>query len=266
MKYGIFAPANIRHKPRVLLQTLLTTGRKYAGSVGCFKEYRDCEVLILYGWGGADQQRAIKEHSGRYVAFDLGYWKRNGLRDRKWRVSIDGFHCPSLINGNADKSRLKLDGISAGTDCRNDGYILLIGNTPKSLSVIEPGWTTNALSEIRARFPGKPVIYRPKPSRPAEPGIMHDGISSGSIDDAIKKASLVVCRHSNVAVDCAINGVPVVCTDGAASSIYPNRLEDFQDQPTREERQKFLERLAWWQWSINEIREGNFWPWLESKL
>ena len=267
MIYGLLAPRGLRRKPRALLQTLTNSARRRGYQLKVFTEYEPCEFLILYGWGGAKQQEAIEKHKGRYVAFDLGYWNRAGYRDRKWRVSIDGFHCPDLINvGPVNPQRLRDDRISVGSDSSREGPILLIGNAPKSIKIIENNWSAKMAKAIRHHFPDRKIIYRPKPGRPAEVGVDHDGVSGGPIDDAIRKASLVVCRHSNVAVDCCINGVPVVCQDGAASAIYPNRLEDYKDQPTRVQRQEFLERLAWWQWSINEIHAGKFWPWLESKL
>jgi len=75
-----------------------------------------------------------------------------------------------------------------------------------------------------------------------------------------------VCRHSNVAIDACRLGIPVVCEDGAAASIYPSRLEDEAQQPSEEARRQFLHRVAHWQWSESEIARGAPWPWLVRQL
>lgn len=268
MIYGFLTPPGTRRKPSALMTALYNSARKRKLNAIQITEYKQCDVLVLYGWGGAKQQAAIKAHKGRYVAFDMGYWKRAGFIYRKWRVSIDGFHCPDLIlKSEQDQKRATHDGIKASSDFRNPkGHILLIGNAPKSIQVIESNWSHKMAKKIRHAFPDKRIIYRPKPGRPIEPNVDYDGISTDPIDSAIKQASLVVCRHSNVAVDCAIRGVPVVCEDGAASVIFPNTLEDYENQPDQAKRQKFLCNLAWWQWSIDEITGGKFWPWLEKQL
>ena len=65
----------------------------------------------------------------------------------------------------------------------------------------------------------------------------------------MRGARLVVCRHSNVAVDAVIAGVPVECEDGAAYWL--------RDKPyTPEVRRDFLDRLAWWQWKPEECMKA----------
>jgi hypothetical protein len=90
--------------------------------------------------------------------------------------------------------------------------------------------------------------------------------ANDKIEAVLASASLVVCRHSNVAVDACRMGIPVVCNDGAAAAIYPSRLEDEAMQPSFETRAEFLRRLAWWQWSAAEMSSGAIWPWLTGVL
>jgi hypothetical protein len=73
--------------------------------------------------------------------------------------------------------------------------------------------------------------------------------ASSTIEQLLCGASLIVCRHSNVAIDGAIAGVPFECEDGAAAWLKP--------QPyTRENRLRFLCRLSWWQWRPDEAGEA----------
>lgn len=75
------------------------------------------------------------------------------------------------------------------------------------------------------------------------------------IDEALRGASLVVCRHSNVAVDACVAGIPVECDDGAAAALYRGN-----PNPTREQRAEFLRRLTFWEWRPDEAAQA--WDWI----
>lgn len=221
--------------------------------------------VVLYGLGGSDRVRFANRD--RLIAFDAGYWNRKGA-DRSFRVSVGGFHCPQMImegprpgpeRWNASRLAIRQAGNASGP-------ILLVGNGPKSNLVGASGWTAAKSAELRRTFPGRRVLYRPKPNKPIEHGIDHDGTAEGHIDDVLQHVSLVVCRHSNVAVDACRLGVPVVCDDGAASAIYPKELVDCDMQPSADLREEFLHRLAWWQWQVAEFRNGTFWDWMTEVL
>lgn len=180
-------------------------------------------VLVLYGLGGPD--RIQYASWPKLVAFDLGYWERYPVGSRKYRVSINGFHCPDLImRGERPSSeRFEQAGLTI-TDHGGDsnGPVMLVGNAPKSIAVGAQGWTAEKSRMLKAA--GYRIVYRPKPGRPHEPDVQHDGVSDGPITEELSKVSMVVCRHSNVAIDACLQGVPVVCESGAAAAIYPNEL------------------------------------------
>jgi len=266
--YGVLVPKTIRRKPRLLMESLVfDLKRKRLDFVKC-ANYAPCETLFLYGWGGSVQQEAIAQHQGHYVAFDLGYWQREGQIKRKWRVSIDGFHCPQLIMkgrhpGGQRWERQRWPIPRSGGN--PDGPVLIVGSGPKSQRVGAMDWSKKASLKVSQRFPDKEVWYKPKPMRTSERGVRFHKEVTGEIEPILKQVSLVVCRHSNVAVDAARAGVPATCEDGAAASIYPT-LENFEDQPDYETRVEFLQRLAWWQWTMQEVRNGDFWPWIDGQL
>lgn len=256
-------PERLRKKPRALIQAL---AQSINGRV--ISRYEPCGTLFLYGWGGVEQQNAIRMHRGNYVAFDLGYWEREGFNDQKWRVAINGFHSPQLILRGAHPGphRLAESGITLRSLRPGPSSVLLVGNGPKSQRVGARHWTFGKAKLLRRRLPGWRILYKPKPERPAEPRIDFDELVDGPIEHILPRVGLVVCRHSNVAVDACRLGVPVVCDDGAAACIYPQSIDDRGRQPTLDVRREFLERLAWWQWSIDDINRGEFWPWLRKKL
>lgn len=220
-------------------------------------------VLVLYGLGGLDRARYATRPD--VVSFDMGYWNRKGP-DRCFRVSVGGFHSPGLIFKGPDPGETRNRPMDVAEQVTRDGPIMLVGNGPKSEAVGARGWSARKLAEIRKAFPGCQVLYRPKPKRPIERGVVADIVSTEPIQEALAKVSLVVCRHSNVAVDACQAGVPVVCDDGAAASIYPSALADHAKQPSLERRHEFLRRLAYWQWSQAECESGEFWLWMKGVL
>lgn len=226
-------------------------------------EVRPKSWLLVYGLGGLDRVQYITR--GRVVAFDLAYWDRKG-EGRKYRVSINGLHCPErIMRGQVSLSRWKLSGLDVGMDRPSDGPILLVGNGPKSAAVGASGWSEAMAIRLRRMFPGRPIWYRPKPGRTPESVKCDKVRTEDPIDVVLQDVGLVVCRHSNVAVDACRMGVPVACEDGAASCIYPT-IDRWQDQPTFAQRQEFLKYLAWWQWSPAECETAVFWDWLKGQM
>jgi hypothetical protein len=227
-----------------------------------FKEYQPCKHLFLYGWGGDEQQAALRKHGGSYACFDLGYWSREV--NRHWRVSVDGWHCPDRMMTGAGPERLGRYGFKIHKANYNpDGPILLVGNSMKTCKVAGRNWSRRKAAWLRRRT-DRPIWYKTKPRRSPEPGVDADEVVSGDIADVLPQVSMVVCRHSNVAVDAAFYGVPVVCEDGAGAAIYPKTLDG--PQPSYEQRVQFLRDVAWWQWSTDEIKRGECWKWLRGQL
>ena len=252
------------------IRKLHQSGVKAGKSGGVSDSYKHCEFLFMYGMGGADRYDVALDHIKKgqtLVTFDIGYWQRK-RRNRKFRASIDGLHCPKYIMRGPypGPERWIASGMRISKDRECNGPILLVGNGPKSERVGAEGWTVKKALEIRARFPDRKILYKPKPQRAIQTGVSYDDITLEDIDRVLPRVSLVVCRHSNVAVDACRMGVPVVCEDGAGAAIYPSALDDYKSQPTMATREEFLHRLAWWQWTADELSGGEFWPWLDGVL
>jgi hypothetical protein len=106
----------------------------------------------------------------------------------------------------------------------------------------------------RLKSMGREILWRPKGKQ--TPILSGATLKHGMpIEEALKGCSLVVCRHSNVAVDACIAGIPVECEDGAAWTLYRHGTT-----PTREQRAEFLRRLGWWNWRPSEAAQA--WNWI----
>lgn len=272
MRFDILITAGTRERPAAMLRSLQAGAVKAGIDATVIRQYepRRGSVLVLYGLGAPDRLPHAQTHRTRgwhYVALDAGYWDRKSY-SRKFRVSVDGFHCPQLIMRGPDPGpdRMNESSISIQDTSHPAGHIVLVGNGPKSGAVGARGWAAVKSREIRKLHPGRLIWYRPKRTY-IEDAITCDSIAMNEkIEKVLELSSLVVCRHSNVAIDACRMGVPVVCDDGAAAAIYPSRLEDEANQPSRATRAEFLRRLAWWQWSTNEMESGAIWPWLTGVL
>lgn len=204
--------------------------------------------LILYGYGAPERNEARNKHvkSGRHVLlWDQGYFDRK----HSLRCSIDQDHPQAWLDKtNPDPSRM--NGIKLREDADPNGHIILVGLGIKTKVYLphEKNWEQRSLDELRLRFPEREIIYRPKPGSPAvKLDCKIDAVSS--IEQLLKGASLAYCRHSNVAIDAAIAGVPFECIDGAAMWL--------QSKPfTPENRLDFLRRVTWWNWRADEAAKA----------
>lgn len=210
------------------------------------------DLLVLFGVGAADRDAARKKHiaSGRHaVCWDQGYFQRKKITGYV-RCSIDHDHPQAWLGRTKpDPSRWEALKIPLREDYVAEGPIILVGLGRKSRSYLGlADWERQRLAELRLRFPRREIVYRPKKGSPAL--VLNVRTDADSpIEELLVGASLVSCRHSNVACDAAVAGVSFECEDGAAMYL--------QRKPfTRENRLDFLWRLAWWQWRASEAAQA----------
>lgn len=212
--------------------------------------------LMLYGPGGPTRLPVLARHlkrGGRVAMWDLGYWDR----DHSMRLAVDSLH-PTRAQLAASPAAGRRE-FELREDADPAGPIMIVGLGVKSLYAYGIGeplrWERAKLKSLQARFPGRTIVFRPKGDKVRLLGglPLRHGMP---IELALRGLSLVACRHSNVAVDAAVAGVPVECDDGAAAALYGEN-----PQPTREQRADFLARLSWWNWGAHEAAEA--WAWAE---
>lgn len=222
---------------------LVRTGWHYAG-VG--------KVLFLYGVGAADRRQARMQHLAAHrhvVTFDLGYF----CRSTHMRMTIDVDHPQKYLDITPNDSiRWSRLGVTLTEDYKATGPIILIGMGKKTHRIPGvSGWEEAKLAELQQRFPQREILYRPKPGGTSQI-VLPLGLrvlpQEIPFQKVLRGASLVVCRHSNAAVDAVVAGVPFEADDGAATWILgkeysvANRLD-------------FLHRLAYWQWHEGELKD-----------
>ena len=211
-----------------------------------------CQWLVLFGVGAADRDAARKTQvarRGRAIVWDMGYIARE-KHGGHLRLSIDDDHPHRWLDAtDPDPARWDALKVPLREDADPAGPIILVGLGTKSRTYLRaPDWEARMLKALNQRFPGRSVIHRPKPGHDFTK-LNCERDTETPIAQLLRGASLVVCRHSNVAVDATLAGVPFECSDGAAFWL--------QGKPyTPENRLDFLRRLAWWQWRVSEAAEA----------
>lgn len=221
------------------VECIITTGRP-----------RGAPLLMSWGLGHVGRRPIIDQHmaaGGHLIGWDLGYWGRGekGSASQSFRLTINANHPWRMISPESP-DRWEAAGITLRDHYNPSGPILLAGLGRKA-NALYPEWEAGAVLATKARHPGRRVEFRHKIRR------------GPPIGEALRGKSLVVCRHSNVAVDACIAGIPVECEDGAAFALYRDN-----PAPTREQRLAFLQSLAWWNWKPEEAVKA--WKFLRAKL
>lgn len=213
------------------------------------------KVLVLYGVGLDSRYKAMRAHikqGGHVAMWDLGYWDR----EEAMRVSIDHLHPTAAQMAMAPAGETRRE-VTLREDGDPKGPVLLIGMGPKSVHMYglrQLEWERRMVGQIRKSHPGRQILWRPKGRKVTQ--ILGTKLRHGMpIEEALKGCSLVVCRHSNCAIDAAIAGVPVLTMDGAARALYAEH-----PTPTREQRAEFLRQLGWWNWRPSEAPQA--WDWM----
>jgi hypothetical protein len=253
--FELLMDAPMARRGKVMLQALADTAAP--GRAELTRAYRGGRrTLVVYGAGLPARRHAVHQHrrqGGRVVFWDLGYWDR----DAAMRLAIDTLH-PSAAQLAASPAAARRTH-RLRSDAKAGGPVVLVGVGLKSCELygLRPlEWERRTLQRLLAEQPQRPVRWRPKGRDVVHlPGAQTS--AGGAIDDVLRGASLVVCRHSNVAIDACIAGVPVQCEDGAALALYQDNPE-----PTPEQRADFLARLSWWNWFPAEARAA--WQFIET--
>jgi len=236
-------------------------------------KYPESDVAIFYGL--SEQSKKIKrdyESQGlKTVYIDGGFWKRS----RNWRdvhgyykTSVDSFQCEHMIDVYVSSDRFDLLNLTKSPYQKKSGHILLIGLPVKSTQAYNTSfesWETGIVEQIR-KITDRKIIYRQKITSEKHMTNIADYISKQSeepIDALLSRVSFVVTRHSNIAMDALLNGIPFYTEHGLTKK-WSTPLPEIDNPkfPDEDERQMILNRAAYSQWSIKEMQSGKAWNFL----
>jgi len=149
-------------------------------------------------------------------------------------------------------------------------YLMVIGQVPGDMSLGGKdlrGFYRAKADWLWEKF-GKQIMLRPHPldKRSYEDqfaGLQNvHAISHGPLDLALSGACGVICYNSNTAVDCALAGIPCEVND-EGSMVFRLFSRPLSAAPRSTEeliaRETLLKKLAWRQWTPQEIAAGTPW-------
>jgi hypothetical protein len=222
---------------------------------------KPCDMLVLWGVRNKDAISRQRVACGTVCILERGYL---GDRFRWSSVSFGGG-----LNGRGEFRGVRDDAARFAENfgpmkpwVRRDGYALLIGQVPGDMSISHVNidqWyrdTTAALREraYEVRFRPHPVAIDRGFKAREIPGAQ---IIGGTLAEAMQGASVVVTFNSNTAVESVIAGVPAIAADqGSMAWDVTSRLPGEIETPPREE---WAARLAWKQWTMDEMSSGFCW-------
>ena len=232
--------------------------RKRGWRVTVQADYDPADLVVIWGTRRQDWVSRQKANGGDTCILERGY-----LGDRfAWTsVSFGG-----ALNGRAefrgvrdDPGRFEKHFANLMKPWRDPGsYALLIGQVPGDMSIrhvnIETWYQRNADALKKAgwevRFRQHPLADRRGVTRAA--GI--ERTQGGSLHQDMEGAGLVVTFNSNTGVEAALFGSPVIACD-EGSMAWPIAGHEITDV-IRPYRYEWASRLAWKQFSEDEIRSG----------
>lgn len=224
----------------------------------------DGPAAIFYGLAhGCKQILEDYRASGRRAIYiDLGYF------GRRKRSRYDGYH-KMVLNGRHptdyfqnklhSADRFKSFGIPIQPWRDGGDHILVVGMSAKAAiaeGLAPHSWERETIQRLR-QLTKRPIVYRPKPNWADAKPI--DGAAferEQTLEEAFRGCHAVVARHSNVAVDALLAGVPAICPLGVASVLSGHDLTQIESPPMPGGREQWAADLAWTQWSVDEMRTG----------
>lgn len=226
------------------------------------------DVAVFWGYVTSCQtiMKGYLEAGKKVVYLDLAYWRR----DDHYKVCVDARHPTAYFQSNPKDGSRRKRFVNHIRPYRVRDCILVAGLSPKAAWAenLEPAgsFEIKVVEELR-KYTQRPIIYRPKPTWGSAPVIPNTIFSPGTehVDIALSKSWSVVTHHSNVAVDGLIDGAAAFCKVGAASVMGTFDLSKIEDPVYPDNREQWLNDLAYCQWSVDEMRNGTCWRHLKDE-
>lgn len=252
----------------VTAREAIVEGIRAAGDEPVIERDATSPVAVCWGWRKGQPLRArgheVLVMERGYLGDRLGAWTSlgwNGLNGRALRPAApaDGGarfmrHFPHALKP------WKTDG---------KGYALILGQFPGDAAIegVDMEGFYNHAARRLEEF-GYAVRFRPHPAAEAR-GVRVAALPAhrigGTLAEALAGAALAVTWNSNSGVDAVLAGVPLIAMD-EGSMAWEMAAHDVGVDPVRPSRWEWAARLAWTQWTAEEIASGAAWAHMRQHL
>ncbi len=203
------------------------------------------DTVICWGWREGAQHR---DRGAQVLVMERGYLgDRFNWTSLAWNGLNNRGEMP-IVDDHGERFRQHFDHLYCEWNPAGQ-YTLICGQVPGDMSLqgrdLHDWYERQAALHPDALFRRHPLAHRRERPRPVRGAI--DLV--GNLDSALAGAKLVVCWNSNAGVDALLAGKPTHVEDagGMAYGI---------DETNRE---PWLHRLAWRQFTLEEITSGLAW-------
>lgn len=217
---------------------------------------KPCDLLVMWGVRRRDVIARHKEAGGEVCILERGY-----LGDRfAWTsVSFGGglngrgiFRGPHEDGSRFDKHFSKL----LAPWNRQEGYALIIGQVPgdQSIKAVNiDAWYSQTASALKKQG-WQDVRFRPHPLAGRGRNGPSLNLMGGNLSEALQGAGLVLTFNSNTGVESVLAGRPTVTMDqgSMAWDVAGHQV----DEIVTPDRTAWCNKLAWCQWTLDEIISG----------
>lgn len=226
----------------------------------------DAPFVVCWGWR---EGRRLRNLGFQTLVMERGYlgdryqWTSLGWNGLNGRAT-----CPDAPD-NGERFRTHFGHLLRPWKKDGDGYALIVGQVRGDAALTEviiDRWYLEAERDMKSR--GFEVKFRPHPVA-VERGIAGSALMEcrveGSLDDALAGAAVCVTYNSNTGVDAALRGVPVIACD-QGSMAWSVAGHGFNAPLITPHRDDWCRKLAWRQWTEDEIRSGLAWDHVRDHL
>lgn len=257
------------------------------------ESYSSCDVAVMFGsWKPRDKghhitRTSIALNSKCFVVIETPLLNRKVKEENHyWRVGVDGYlnnQGTFYIDKTIKFDRLTKLGVSfSGWRENQNGHVLLMLQLPgdaslRGVNIYE--WAEYVIEKIR-KVSNKNIRIRPHPLANTRPGdefyeffykIYSNGIrgieysdsKNVSLEEDLRNASCSISFSSGSSIDSILNGIPTIACDPGnfsyeISSNYPEEVMR-PKKANSEEIKEWLGKLAYHQWTVDEMYSGEPW-------
>jgi hypothetical protein len=231
-----------------------------------------CDLAIVVGVKNLDLLHKYRAINIPVVYFDKAYDRAD---KNMWRVSFNDHQPTDYMRGMPrcdDARRLKF-GWKFDKWKTGGRYILFAGSGNKYHTMKGLGnateYATRMIRLIR-EITDRPIVYRPKPSFTAALPIEGSIFSRAKhIGEDLRDTFCLVTYGSNACFNALQSGVPsIVLGDGVTRDISSNSLMNINNPrlATGTAVDDLLSKLAYFQWSYDEISDGTFLKFIKREM
>lgn len=279
--YTKFGPINSKNVFEAFIESL-----KKAGDEIQLNEDKNSDVAVIWSvlWQGRmlGYQKTWNECQNKnkpVVVLEVGGIKRN----ETFKVGINGVNREAdFANENVAEERWKKFNIEMKPWKSTGDTIIICGQHHKShqwrnnpsMNV----WFEQQINEIR-KYTDRKILVRPHPRNPIgldttkwknvsynQPQRDHTTIDDTDFNKKLKNAWAVVNYSSNPAMQSVFNGVPVFVSEASLSYDVGNTTLANINNPSKPDRQTWANRLAYTEWTTEEIKQGLPWTRIKKRL